>query len=173
MTKINPAPSIQSDWSRWHQIPPVEQVLWLVVHCSDSPYGNAALIDHWHKARGFAGIGYHYVILNCYPDEESWRLRRPRFDQDGVTERGRPISLAGAHAEGKNRHSLGICLIGRDLFTSAQFFSLVNLCEQLKREHPIAQIVGHYELIKPGSPLKSCPNIDMDYLRKLLQSTIF
>ena len=36
----------------------------IIIHCSDSEFGDAALIDKWHKERGWTGIGYHYVILN-------------------------------------------------------------------------------------------------------------
>lgn len=149
---------------------PLSQVRWLVVHCSDSPYGNAQIIDRWHRQRGFSEIGYHFVILNPYPDEHSWRHHRPRFESDGVVEKGRPLTLAGAHLQGRNLHSIGICLIGKDLFTSAQFFSLTRLLAQLKEKFPPAEVVGHYELLLPHQTPKTCPNIDMDYLRTLLSS---
>ena len=38
----------------------------IIIHCSAvRPYqtSNAAQIDSWHRARGWNGIGYHYVIL--------------------------------------------------------------------------------------------------------------
>ena len=38
----------------------------IVIHCSDSSYGTVDIIDHWHKMRGWSGIGYHYVIGNGY-----------------------------------------------------------------------------------------------------------
>ncbi|MFN3821698.1 MAG: N-acetylmuramoyl-L-alanine amidase, partial [bacterium] len=113
---------------------PLSQVRWLVVHCSDSPYGDAQIIDRWHRQRGFTGIGYHFVILNPYPDESSWKLHRPRFESDGVVEKGRALELSGAHLQGRNLYSIGICLIGKDLFTSAQFFSLSRLLAQLKEK---------------------------------------
>ena len=36
----------------------------IILHHSDSLYGNAAIITTWHIARGFRNIGYHFVILN-------------------------------------------------------------------------------------------------------------
>ena len=60
----------------------------IIVHCSATKAGQdftAADIDCWHRERGFNGIGYHYVI----------RL-------DGKLEKGRDVSLAGAHCRGWN-----------------------------------------------------------------------
>lgn len=42
---------------------------------------------------GWAGIGYHFVIR-----------------KDGTIERGRPLSVVGAHAQGDNLHTIGICM---------------------------------------------------------------
>ena len=70
----------------------------IIIHCSATKVGQdftAADIDRWHRERGFNGIGYHYVV--CL---------------DGRLERGRDISLAGAHCKGWNEHSIGICYIG-------------------------------------------------------------
>ena len=83
-----------------------------VIHCSDSPQGrgdNAQTIHRWHKERGFDGIGYHYVIL-----------------EDGTVENGRPEFWSGAHAKGHN-DAIGICFIGDEDFTEAQFQSLAKL----------------------------------------------
>ncbi len=142
----------------------------IVVHCSYSIYGNAALIDGWHRVRGWDGIGYHYVILNGYPDEESHRLRRPQFWLDGAVEAGRPLEVVGAHVRGHNRGSVGICLIGKGQFTQQQFESLSRLIDELHQTHPHLRIAGHYELLCPNDPPKTCPNIDMDWLRGLLPS---
>ena len=58
----------------------------IIIHCSATKVGQdftAADIGRWHRERGFNGIGYHYVV--CL---------------DGRLERGRDISLAGAHCKG-------------------------------------------------------------------------
>ena len=37
----------------------------IIIHCTATPEGRPVTIadvDKWHKERGFAGIGYHYLI---------------------------------------------------------------------------------------------------------------
>jgi len=140
----------------------------IVVHCSDSDYGNAVLIDRWHRARGWRSIGYHYVILNGYPDEDSSRLHRPQFWLDGFIEAGRQVERIGAHVRGWNHNSIGICMIGRNQFTQLQFEALQKLIADIRRSHRDARLCGHYELLRPGDPPKTCPNIDMEWLRGLM-----
>ena len=75
----------------------------LVVHCSDTPDNeNIGAIDihKMHLSFGWDGIGYHKIIK-----------------RDGEIENGRPEYWIGAHTFGKNYQSLGVCLIGRKLFT--------------------------------------------------------
>ncbi len=36
----------------------------IIIHHSASDFGDAKLIDKWHKERGWKGIGYHFVVLN-------------------------------------------------------------------------------------------------------------
>ena len=141
----------------------------IILHCSDSPFGDAALVDGWHRARGWKGIGYHFVILNAYPDADSHRLRRPQFAQDGVVQPGRPLEQIGAHAQGHNDCSIGICLIGKDEFTCQQFEALTELFAKLRGQFPGVKLRGHYEVIAPGQPIKTCPNLDMDWLRGQLE----
>ena len=70
----------------------------IVIHCSATPpdmYVDKAMIDRWHKERGWSGCGYHYVIK-----------------RDGQIELGRPIEKIGAHVKGHNKTSIGICYCG-------------------------------------------------------------
>jgi len=140
----------------------------IVLHCSDSDFGDAAMIDGWHRQRGWRGIGYHYVILNAYPNAEAVRLHRPAFWRDGVVETGRDVAEIGAHVLGHNTRSIGVCLIGRSMFTQMQYQSLAELLADLRERFPAAKLFGHSELIGAGQPLKTCPNIDMDWLRGML-----
>jgi N-acetyl-anhydromuramyl-L-alanine amidase AmpD len=64
---------------------------------------NAEEINRIHIARGFDGIGYHYVIL-----------------RDGSLQRGRNINRAGAHALRRNANSIGIAFVGGINLTSAE-----------------------------------------------------
>ncbi|WEM05510.1 amidase [Ralstonia phage BOESR1] len=123
---------------------------YIVVHCADSKPSmdiGAAEIDRWHRARGWACIGYNRVIK-----------------RDGTIEQGRPDDQIGAHVEGYNSVSIGICLVGglkqdgsgpENNFTVAQMNSLKVLLVELRKRYPKAIILGHYEF--PGVK-KTCPN---------------
>lgn len=116
----------------------------LVVHCSDTPDNeNIGAIDihKMHLSFGWDGIGYHKIIK-----------------RDGEIENGRPEYWIGAHTFGKNYQSLGVCLIGRKLFTKSQFDSLKKLIKEWKAKYPKASVKGHSESIKTH---KTCPNFDV------------
>ncbi len=138
------------------------QVDMVVVHCSDSKWGDAAVIDQWHKERNWSGIGYHGVFLNGH------RTSRAEYnpDEDGVLESGRPIDTVGAHCRGHNRRSVGLCLIGKEEFTEAQMEGLLHNLEELLRHFGLDAdaVYGHYEL----DDHKTCPNLDMDEIREKL-----
>lgn len=117
----------------------------IVVHCSDSPHGrgdDAQTIHRWHLERGWSGIGYHFVIT-----------------ESGEIQNGRPLYWQGAHVNGHNRNTIGICLIGRESFTDAQFVSLGNLTKGLMATYKLEKkdVVGHGELDKG----KTCPNFSV------------
>ncbi|MBC8553399.1 MAG: N-acetylmuramoyl-L-alanine amidase [Candidatus Brocadiales bacterium] len=137
----------------------------IVIHRSESPYGNLSVIDKWHRERGFDKVGYHWIVNNCFPTAESWRDRKPVFDNDGAIEVGRAFGTRGAHVKGYNNESVGICLIGMRDFTSKQFASAVFLIGKILKAYPDAEILGHYEL---DSNKGDCPSINMDYFRSLL-----
>ena len=68
------------------------RIIW---HHSASNFGDVETIDGWHRERGFVCIGYHYAIT-----------------LDGKIEHGRKLQLVGAHAQGRNRDSVGVCVVG-------------------------------------------------------------
>ena len=113
-----------------------------IIHCSDSPHGRgdtAETIHRWHQERGWDGIGYHYVIT-----------------EDGIIENGRPEYWKGSHAKGYNK-SIGICLIGTNEFTHAQFISLERFL--LDNGYGRDEVVGHYK-VNEG---KTCPNFNVEH----------
>jgi len=115
----------------------------IIIHCADTPNGKEfhnTDIDRWHTERGWTGIGYHWVIT-----------------VDGVVEPGRKPEQIGAHAEGHNKDSFGICMIGRDKFTPTQWNSLKILVQALAKEFD-AKVIGHYQVDRHG---KTCPNFDV------------
>jgi len=140
----------------------------IIIHNSASEWGNAAIITEWHIARGWKTIGYHWVIGNSYPTQKSFQLKMPIFSHDGRLETGRKLEEIGAHTRGHNKNSIGICIIGKRTFSKAQFLTLRKLIKMLKSMFPGADIKirGHTEHFSG----KTCPNINMNYLRKALDA---
>lgn len=125
----------------------INDIKLLIVHCSDTPDTDnigAYDIHKMHLKFGWNGIGYHKVIR-----------------RNGQIENGRPEYWVGAHAYGKNKESLGVCLIGKNLFTDKQFASLKTTLLSWKKKYPNALIKGHRDAIKTN---KTCPNFDMGLL---------
>jgi len=126
----------------------------VVLHCSASAFGNAALITKWHvlpkpQGRGWSAIGYHYVILNGYLDSG---LRNAYFD--GHLETGRALNSDnmiqseewGAHASGYNNY-VGICLIGKSgQFTDKQKHTVAALVHRLKDQFGTVEVLQHSDL---------------------------
>lgn len=140
----------------------------IVIHCSATGYGNRSLFKRWHRKLGWDDVGYHFIILNPYPRMKFWNEKIPCFDSDGRIEKGRPVENAGAHVRLHNENTIGICLVGDRTFSSKQFESLKKLVKKLQAQYRISSIKGHYEFDTAQEQGKTCPNIDMDYLRKLL-----
>lgn len=141
-----------------------DEIHYIVVHCAATradPAIDIRDIDAWHRARGWAGCGYHYVI-----------------PLDGSIQGGRALNAIGAHTRGHNRVSWGICLIGglddagrpADTFTREQLTSLRMLLTSLHQIAPQAEILGHRDLspdvngdgvIDRRDWLKECPCFDV------------
>lgn len=103
-------------------------------------------IRRWHKAKGWADIGYHYLI-----------------DRDGTVQPGRPLDKTGAHVQGHNTGTVGISLFGGhgssaddrfdENFTIAQATALRETIASLRRQFPsIVKVTGHNEYAA-----KACP----------------
>jgi len=135
----------------------------IVVHCSATPpdmYVDKAMIDRWHKERGWSGCGYHYVIK-----------------RDGQIELGRPIEKIGAHVKGHNKTSIGICYCGgvdgemkeQDNRSDSQKESLLLLIMLLKNIFPEAVVHGHRDF-----STKFCPSFDAteEYKHIIYEKTI-
>ena len=130
----------------------------IIIHCSATPEGREVSVNEiasWHRQRGFNGIGYHYVV-----------------GLDGTVGKGRPIEQAGAHCQGHNKNSIGVCYIGgcdsrlrpKDTRTAAQRAALRQLVAELKKIYPQATVHGHCEFAA-----KACPCFDVE---KNLESII-
>lgn len=142
----------------------------VIMHCSDSEFGDAALIRSWHLARGWADIGYHKVVLNGFITKGAFNRSR-----NGEIQDGRPLNEdnfispeeVGAHTLGYNARSIGICLIGVKSFSAQQFIAATGLVYALCYKHkiPQANILGHCETESGKAEGKTCPNFDMNWFR--------
>ena len=139
----------------------------IIVHCSDSTFGDTALIDKWHREQGWLGVGYHYVILNGKRTSQDVDLL-----YDGLVEDGRDINQVGSHAKGYNQNSIGICLIGKREFSKSQLYSLLFLLKELIQIYniPVQNILGHYETELANG--KTCPNFEMSIIRTILRDNL-
>jgi N-acetyl-anhydromuramyl-L-alanine amidase AmpD len=98
------------------------------------------MIEQWHLGKGYAGIGYHYIITG-----------------DGKLHTGRPATEVGAHAYGRNSDTLGICLTGnfdKEKPSDAQMKTLIQLLATLCQRHKLrtAAIIGHRDTIATSCP---------------------
>lgn len=142
----------------------------IVIHCAAVPNGRwttVADIDQWHRQAGFRrtptlpearkwnpdliAIGYHRVIYT-----------------NGAPATGRHISEIGAHARNFNGRSIGICLIGTDAYSIAQWETLADQVRTLSAKHNIPRqlatadngwrgICGH----RDTGAKKTCPGFSV------------
>lgn len=101
----------------------------------------------WHRARGWAQEGYHYLIM-----------------PSGALAKGRPLERDGAHTFGQNKGTLGVLLVERarvwrvgefsDWFTPEQAVAL----KALLARHEITRVAGHNDYaarLCPGFRVRS------------------
>lgn len=126
----------------------------IIVHCSataaDMDIG-VAQIRQWHLQKGWDDVGYHYVIR-----------------RNGQIETGRPEEIVGAHVQGYNSFSIGICLVGgvdaddkskaEFNYTRAQMNALDTLLQAMEEKYPNASVRGHRDFPNVN---KACPCFDV------------
>jgi hypothetical protein len=140
----------------------------IVVHHSGGAMGSAESLTQQHNARGFKGLGYHFVISNGQgaPDGQIFVGYRWPDQLPGV-------HVAGTKAEQFNRQTIGICLIGdgeRRPFTEAQVARLAELVSALQSRLniPDRSVALHREVAPTASPGRLFPEAAF---RELLASS--
>ena len=136
----------------------------IVIHCTATPFGrveNVESIRKMHLARGFADIGYHFLIGL---DGEKWDGRRP-------------LGREGAQVKYFNDTTMGISYVGGlgpdgkalDTRTPAQTAALIAVIKPLLQLYPRAVILGHRDLspdmdgdgtVERQEWVKECPCFD-------------
>ena len=142
----------------------------IIIHCAATKEGvdyDVNDIRRWHLANGWADVGYHYVIkLN------------------GDIEEGRPLEKAGAHTQGYNQDSIGVCYIGgcdkngkpKDTRTEAQKNAMFCLVKTLMQKFKVKDVRGHRDYspdknkdgkITPNEWIKACPSFEVsEWMKK-------
>ena len=98
---------------------------YIIIHCTATrPSQDIGFeeVNNWHRARGWIGCGYHFIIRS-----------------DGKIEDGRTTDAVGAHCRGQNHNSIGVAMVGgmdeafksaENNFTPEQWESLKVLIEE-------------------------------------------
>lgn len=145
---------IETNWEWGEKLSLRTETRYIVLHHAAATVCSARQIDLWHKEKGWAGIGYHYFVR-----------------KNGEIYRGRPEWSIGAHVQGMNHCSIGICAEGdfdKELsMDDSQKRSIQNLIDSIKMHYPNAKIVGHREIGSSDCPGKHYP---LDYFKKWEQN---
>ena len=122
----------------------------IILHCSATEAGinhDEDDVRRWHKDRGWADVGYHFVIT-----------------LDGKVQMGRSWEDIGSHTKGHNNDSLGVCYIGgmkdgrpKDTVTPEQDKSIRNLIAALRTIFGPLKLHGHNEFAN-----KACPSFKVN-----------
>lgn len=122
----------------------------IIIHCAATKLSmdiGVKEIDRWHREKGYFSCGYHFVIR-----------------RNGALETGRAEDKAGAHAQGHNTDSIGICMVGgisennrpECNFTPEQWTRLNSLVNGLEKKYSGVRVIGHSEVAN-----KACPCFDV------------
>lgn len=131
----------------------------IILHCADTrpewmagrPIAEkVAEIRRWHvQQRGWRDIGYHWVV-----------------DRDGTVAPGRAETEIGAHVEGHNAGTIGVCLLGgygakaddpfERNFTARQRAAVLTLIGGIKVRTTIQKVSGHNDYAA-----KACPGFNI------------
>jgi len=116
----------------------------IIHHTAAAVDQSAANINNFHiNNRGWAGIGYHFLVRH-----------------DGTIEKGRPLTKQGVHTSGQNHNSIGVCLTGNFSTEDAlkrpeQFDAAIGLVAWLlywlNRQVPLNRHRDHNRTECPGN----------------------
>ena len=110
----------------------------IILHHAEAKSASVEEVNRWHLERGWTGIGYHFYIR-----------------KDGRIYRGRPEWAVGAHAQGHNSRSVGICCEGSymsETMPKAQFDALVGLVREEMAKCPGAKVLRHKDVNSTDCP---------------------
>jgi N-acetylmuramoyl-L-alanine amidase CwlA len=128
--------------------------------------GSVESIHAQHLSQGWTGIGYHFYVR-----------------KDGSIYRGRPVETVGAHCQGWNNQSVGICFEGdfeKEQMSAAQVKAGQAIVAYLKDLYPHAKVTRHKDLDSTACPgknfrfdemQKETPIMTVDEATEIVQTT--
>lgn len=116
-------------------------------HSASSPDTPFDEIRSTHLSKGWKDVGYHFVITG-----------------DGIIHPGRRIETIGAHAQGANEDSIGVCLTGDNTrhpsegfgWRPAQIAAAQRILDAIRLLWPQVTFVGHRD-----TKATLCPGLDI------------
>ena len=115
----------------------------IVLHHAAAIKCSADDIHRIHISNGWTGIGYHFYIR-----------------KDGSVYEGRPLGAKGAHVEGQNSKSIGICFEGnfeKEKMPIEQINAGRELVSYIKNSYPFVTVKKHSDLNATVCPGKNFP----------------
>ena len=115
----------------------------IILHHAEASECSAEDIHRWHKNNGWAGAGYHFLVR-----------------KDGGIYRLRPEWALGAHAQGANYDSLGICFEGAynsETMPEAQVNAGRELVSYLRDKYGISTVQRHKDVCSTDCPGANFP----------------
>lgn len=134
----------------------VKRIDTIILHHSASETATPQSIHNAHLHNGWAGAGYHLLVR-----------------KDGTIYKLRPIKNVGAHCEGHNQLSIGICFEGnfeKEKMTTAQIKAGKWCVKYYTKKYSIKHIHEHKHYMNTACAGKyfdkSIINVNLKYCRK-------
>ena len=115
----------------------------IILHHAEASTCTPEDINRWHKANGWSGAGYHFLVR-----------------KDGTVYSLRPEWALGAHAAKNNYDSLGICFEGsfmRKTMGQTQIDAGRELVAYLKAKYGISKVQAHRDVCPTDCPGTNFP----------------
>lgn len=125
----------------------------IILHNADASTCTPKQIHQWHKANGWSGAGYHFLVR-----------------KNGKIYRLRPEGAIGAHAQGANSDSIGICAEGaynRETMPEVQKRAIIELVKYLEKKYGISTVLRHKDVGDTDCPGKNFPFTEIKKAVKL------
>ena len=139
--------------------PERNQWQYIVIHHSASPSGNAASFDRMHRAKGWDGVAYHFVITNGKGGPDGGLEVSPRWwaQKHGAHAGGLAPDALPEMRNGFNEFGIGICLVGnfeQRAPSRAQLKTLARLVTKLQGLFaiPAENVMGHRHVKSTACP---------------------